>query len=442
MEQLVSDIFYLIPQFVPTEDLKSLRLVHSMFNEPCCKELFRSFRFNGCTLRYWAFTDVLKWRELKTCSFLPDVRRIRINGTGEHRVSMVLSKLLQTTVNIDDIGFFQENGDVEQSHLLYALPLTIRKLTFENYNLIPLETFPENLEELYISNCHVEPLHLLLLPQKLNRLRLSNCGITTLPYLPQCLQFLDISHNDLTALPDLPPLLHTLICEATKLSYLPPLPQTLRVLEFWDNPDTLIKSLPASLEKLAVSHSANFVQNFPRLPSNLVSVRLNDCDIESIPPNYLPKTLCSLNLSNNGISTLSQLPPRLNELEVSHNSLRKVADLPPTLVTLNLSHNGLRELPELPPKLVNLHLTNNYLTKLPDLPSKLKNLHLCYNSLTELPKLPPTLQTLHCSYNHVDENDWPSFPETCTTINIEHNFSEKLLNESLAFAAQMWDPKE
>ncbi|KAI9139492.1 hypothetical protein BKA69DRAFT_1143601 [Paraphysoderma sedebokerense] len=369
-----------------------------LFVVPQCSIFNQSF--NGCTLRYWAFTDVLKWRELKTCSFLPYVRRIRIDGEGEHSVSMILSDLLESTLNIEQIDFIQCHYEVEQTHLQYIIPPTLKRLKFENYSLLPLESFPENLQDLDINNCHVESLHLLLFPPKLKRLRLIHCGITTLPHLPEYLHYLEISQENLTTLPELPPLLHTLICDAAKLSRLPPLPQTLRVLEVSNIYNTLIGSLPSSLEKLSLTHSSQFVQNFPQLSRNLVSLRLNYCDIVSIPPNYLPKTLRSLDLSKNRISTLAELTPKLEVLELTHNKLKKLPVIPPTLVSLHLSHND----------------------------------------LTELPQLPPRLKSLRCKHNQISE--WPFFPETLISVRISCNVSPSLLEEAINFASKMFDSSD
>ncbi|KAI9139491.1 hypothetical protein BKA69DRAFT_1038969 [Paraphysoderma sedebokerense] len=397
MEQLFLEILYYLVQFVPNKDLKSLRLVNSIFNEPCRNELFRTFRFYGSTLRYWAFDNILKWRELQTCSFLPDVRRIRIDGGGEHSVAMILSDLFEIMVNLEKIEFIESYQNDDQQHLQYALPPTLRKLKFENYISIPLETFPENLQEIDITNCHVEPLHVLLFPQKLKRLCLINCEMTTLPYLPQYLHSLDIYLNEFTELPELPPLLHTLICEATKLSRLPPLPPSLRVLRLWNNPNTIIDSLPSRLEELIVTDSPNFVKRHPELPSNLISLRLGNCDIASLPPNYLPKTLRLLDLSNNQLTTMSQLPPCLEDLDLMHNKLAKIPDLPTTLVDLDLSHNA----------------------------------------LTELPELPPRLESLRCSHNQISE--WPSFPKTLKVARTTCNFAPNLLEEAMIFVAALFD---
>ncbi|KAI9139494.1 hypothetical protein BKA69DRAFT_1039541 [Paraphysoderma sedebokerense] len=394
MEQLLTDILVGILQFIRKQDLKSLRRVHSIFNEPCRRELFRTLTFEGSTLSFWVFTDDIKWRELKTCSFLPDVKTVRITGRGEYGVSLALWDLFHFMVNLENVEIIQTDYKIEDPSLKYQLPGRCKKLMFENYGSIPLEMFPENLQELSITACLVKPEQVFLFPPQLKRLCLINCVLSSIPYLPQYLQYLDLSLNDLTELPELPPLLRTLICHNTKLTRLPPLPNSLRALELWSTPNTFIETLPSGLETLIISHSPHFLQRFSQLPPRLIQLCLHDCEIESIPHNYLPTSLRSLDLSYNKLKILSSLPSKLEVLKLWQNKLRGI----------------------------------------PNLPQSLKTLHLSHNELTELQELPAKLQTLRCDHNRISE--WPRFPKTLKIVRINCNI---LLDEAMSFAATMFN---
>ncbi|KAI9140111.1 hypothetical protein BKA69DRAFT_1125989 [Paraphysoderma sedebokerense] len=197
MSQLPIDILLIIPGFLSNHDLKSIRLVHSIFNDSCSRILFRSIKFKASKLEKWASSKNNRWEELNACSFLPYVRSMEIFGRGTHELSLILSELLDSRlVNVEEIKFIRPSSfDFDDYRMQYYLPATIKKLTFQRYRSIPLRPYPENLEELSVPNyCDYEPLQ--LLPPKMKRLCLANCNMESLPPLPQSLRYLDVRLED------------------------------------------------------------------------------------------------------------------------------------------------------------------------------------------------------------------------------------------------------
>ncbi len=128
------------------------------------------------------------------------------------------------------------------------------------------------------------------------------------------------------------------------------------------------------------------------LPPGVEDLRLLDNDLVE-PPEHLPSTLMSLDLSRS--RSLTRLPD----------------NLPAGLTSLHAEECFFRRLPDhLPASLVNLNVAENWLTRLPDhLPAGLRTLNVGLNpSLTALPEqLPESLELLFaesCGLTHLPEH--------------------------------------
>uniref|UniRef100_A0A4W4FVT7 Wu:fc23c09 n=1 Tax=Electrophorus electricus TaxID=8005 RepID=A0A4W4FVT7_ELEEL len=91
-------------------------------------------------------------------------------------------------------------------------------------------------------------------------------------------------------------------------------------------------------------------------------------------PQHLPRSLKTLNLEGNSISTVSKAAllslPHLEHLGLAHNKIARVSPgsfrMLPLLHQLDLSHNALRQVPrQLPPWLVSITLTHNKIRTVP-----------------------------------------------------------------------------
>ena len=139
-----------------------------------------------------------------------------------------------------------------------------------------------------------------------------------------------------------------------------------------------IRSMPdfIGLESLtSLDLSYNKIQTLPR---NILSTRLEELELSTnlvtnLPP--LPATLQRLNVSNNKISSVSDVLshlPHLQHLDLSHNPLLSlqppVLSLVPGLLSLSLASTGLEEVPSFSllevRELIDLDLSHNRLTVL------------------------------------------------------------------------------
>ena len=101
--------------------------------------------------------------------------------------------------------------------------------------------------------------------------------------------------------------------------------------------------------------------------------------------NSLSKDILTLDISNKGIKSLSDLTRFKN------------------LKTLYCSYNQFTSLPTLPQNLEYLYCNSNHLTFLPTLPQNLVELDCAGNQLTSLPTLPQNLEYLFFYNNPIYE---------------------------------------
>ncbi|KAI9140112.1 hypothetical protein BKA69DRAFT_1081939 [Paraphysoderma sedebokerense] len=281
---------------------------------------------------------------------------------------------------------------------LLTLPESLRVLEIQNFKT-KLPKLPQNLHTFslaYYSNMEFFPQY--FLPHSLRILKLSHTEITRLPELPPALEVLDCKRIPISELPKLPTSLRSLCFYECNINYIPPnyFPNGLRHLDLSRNQITNLPDLPPKLEVLDCK--LNPITEFPKLPNTLQSLCFSECNIEYIPPNYLPYGLRSLNLSCNQITNLPGLPPKLETLRINGNQNLELPKLPESLRSLDFYGSKIRYIPPnyFPDGLRHLDLSWNEIGRLPDLPPKLKVLKVNGNPNLELPKLPKTLNILKC----------------------------------------------
>uniref|UniRef100_UPI0015903607 NEL-type E3 ubiquitin ligase domain-containing protein n=1 Tax=Salmonella enterica TaxID=28901 RepID=UPI0015903607 len=139
-----------------------------------------------------------------------------------------------------------------------------------------------------------------------------------------------------------------------------------------------------SLQTLSVA--GNQLTSLPPLPAGLQMLSVAGNQLTSLPP--LPAGLQRLLVAGNQLTSLPPLPAGLQVLSVSDNQLTSLPLLPAGLELLTLDRNPqLARLPPLPEGLQTLSVdANPQLTRLPALPSGLQRLYARNNQLTRLPE--------------------------------------------------------
>jgi Leucine-rich repeat (LRR) protein len=157
------------------------------------------------------------------------------------------------------------------------------------------------------------------LPEDIEEINISNKNLTYIPSLERFrkLKELYCSYNELTSLPLLPNTLKELYCGGNKLTSLPILPNTLERLSCSGNRITKIPNLPNTLKELYCSY--NQLTRLPNL-SNTLEILSCGCNQLTSLPN-LPNTLKELNCSYNQLTRLPNIPNTLKELFCDNNLL-------------------------------------------------------------------------------------------------------------------------
>ncbi len=131
------------------------------------------------------------------------------------------------------------------------------------------------------------------------------------------------------------------------------------------------------------------------------------------------KSLQTLNIFANKLTTLPSLPTTLTQLECGSNQLTSLPTLPNSLQKLFCQFNQLPSLPALPVNLQWLYCQNNQLTGLPSLPPFLSNLYCNNNQITNLPPLEVGLRSLYCHDNLL--TSLPALPNFVQTVDCQNN---------------------
>ncbi|KFQ34219.1 Toll-like receptor 2, partial [Mesitornis unicolor] len=197
------------------------------------------------------------------------------------------------------------------------------------------------------------------LPNKLKHLKMSNCSIVELPEwfvgTMQELLFLDLSSNRISVLPDLP----------TSLQHL-------------DISNSDIKIIPPSFKSV----------------SNLTIFNIQNNKITDMHPEYFPLTLTKCDISKNKLNTLSLTDAlgKLEHLNVSGNLITRLepASYLSALANLDSSRNLISELPDhfgkALPMLKYFNLSGNKISFLQrgSLPASLIELDISDNAITTI----------------------------------------------------------
>jgi hypothetical protein len=186
----------------------------------------------------------------------------------------------------------------------------------------------------------------------IERLDLSDRGLTVLPPLFEGLLYLNCRRNLLTELPPLPKSLQHLMCDNNRLVALPDLPEGLETLICCSNRLTTLPTLPPTIHRLECTRNQLIV--LPTLPANLGKFWCDNNVLESLPP--LPASLTNLGMDNNFVRDLGSLPPKLEYLWCANNRLTSLSTIPSTIRKLSCGSNRLSRIPELPTKLEGVEL--------------------------------------------------------------------------------------
>lgn len=196
-------------------------------------------------------------------------------------------------------------------------------------------------------------------------------------------------------------------------------------------------NFPSTIEEIIMdSTKVNFFDGscFP----NLKKLSLCNCDMTQFifPPNIeeleiaknqmevledLPRTLRTLNCSNNLLYALPLLNIGLEGLDCSNNKLREIPNFPYTLTHLDVSNNYLDAIIYLPPLLMDLNADSNLLEDISGLPEHLVNLSVNHNYLSQIPTLPKTIKMLSIKHNYLWEIRNEDIPYDIEYINICDN---------------------
>ena len=247
--------------------------------------------------------------------------------------------------------------------------------------------------------------------EKVTKLKLSNCKLTSLP--PEIgelrnLNILDLPDNELTSLPPEIGKLTNLISlnlASNKLKQIPPeigKMTKLKGISLWNNDLT---ELPPEIGNLINLTNLRIISNkIKKLPPeigeliNLKYLELRGNGLISLPGEIgQVKNLIFLDVSANNLTIITPLIGQLMELRYLNLEGNKLTKLSPAigkltnLTYLNLSDNKLTSLPQQIGQLINLtelNLGMNSLTSLPHQIGQLKKitkLNIVRNKLTKLP---------------------------------------------------------
>lgn len=168
--------------------------------------------------------------------------------------------------------------DAFQGEIKEKIPIVIKELNIQKETIELLNSLPEDLEVLSCSNCGID--NLPKLPKNLKKLYCSFNNLTKLPKLPKGLIRLYCNNNQIVELPKLPKTIEFIHCGKNKLKSLPALPKNLDVLECNDNELKELPKLPPVLRRLDCSN--NQLTFLPSL-KNILIVNAENNYITTIP---------------------------------------------------------------------------------------------------------------------------------------------------------------
>ena len=282
---------------------------------------------------------------------------------------------------------------------------------------------------------------------KLGELSLSNNRIKTLPSeLSQLrmLKSIDLSFNKFDQFPQVLLELKNLMrinIRHNKIKNIPKNIDSLSKLKFLDFGSNLLKSVPKSLKNLRNLKELQLFKNkltrFPEIPPNLVSLNINNNNIEKVLVEKENYTLENLGLISNKITSDSLNIGKFRSLltlELNHNPLK---EFPPSLRSLTrleeLSMYGC-QISKIPSwidgleMLKELSININMIKKLPESFFKLSNLRFLNLSENSIQEIPGNIDQLkHLTYLHLENNEITELPSrildlpVLMTIHLEGN---------------------
>lgn len=283
-------------------------------------------------------------------------------------------------------------------------PHSLTKLSVINCNLTQVPNLPPNLIEVYLSHNLIDwtQYDRVSFPKHLKRLELKNTGLKSLKVLnlPSSLSTLALEVNRIESIDNVrfPDLLCSLGLGSNRIKsikhhYLPPL---LIILHLTENYITL---------------GIDFTCNNDGIDLNIVSIYLNNNNIQSMEGFKFSSVTKVLNLDDNHISVLSDItfPKNLNEISFYGCQIKKIINVDfGNCDMLNLGNNSLTTLKNInfPHTLKELNLGYNKLSSID--PAKFKNtqikrLNLSNNGFKLILKiiLPESIRLLDCSSNQL-----------------------------------------
>ena len=407
--------------FLEVESLQGLTLQGMRLNSSVWHELV-----NLSNLKYLYLTNndittidintISKLKKLKNLNLARNYIQTILNGTFES-----LSLLRRLDLSRNRISFLERGTFKTLSHLnsLYLSQNCIK--TIENGTFIGMI----ELSNLDLSRNEIETVSQYALSQLtiLEYLDMSNNYIETLPVFPSSLTTLKLSNNK--------------IAELSSSSFAGVSGLTSLYLASNGLVQLLEDVFRTSYELQRLDLSFNHIVQIPPLPRSLRTLELSNNNIVDLSKSSsLPGSLRTLDLSNNNIVDLSKsssLPGSLRTLDLSNNN---IADLRNSsfgelsyLSELNLGYNSLIQLPEdvfrTNYKLQRLDLSFNHIIQIPSLPRSLRTLNLRDNNIVNISNSPfwgvSELSKLDLSQNKIRECTLNDMQNTMGNLNLSSN---------------------
>lgn len=236
-----------------------------------------------------------------------------------------------------------------------------------------LPTLSPNLTTLSLLHCNA--LQNLSIPENLKNLCINNCPQIPFPVtLPACLNHFTYNDNNLLTINTLPDNLHSLAL--TRVQALPSIPTVVALMLISSPivDDTFMTNLPNTLRNLRLSFCPNLRQitslpplqvitfyslsnlgQLDYLPDTIHHITMKNCNLAKL---YLPKSLKTLHLERTPVAQFIGGFSVLKFLQVDYCGIIDFPPFPDTLETFKINNNYPIDCPRFPASLKSLKYTN------------------------------------------------------------------------------------
>lgn len=170
-----------------------------------------------------------------------------------------------------------------------------------------------------------------------------------------------------------------------------------------------LRHVPVELSKFTwvseLKLNDNNIQILENLPPNLESLECNNCYIDRVNFNTLPKKLTKLSLVNCGIKSIAGIHvlKKLEILDVSKNKIKVIPVLPDNLIRFVCNDSGVESISDYPEGIEIIMMNDNNLKTYGVLPDSVLEVYFKDNQLVLVDNLPPNLHKLDMSDNVIDK---------------------------------------